>query len=383
MNPDRSLRVALVAGEASGDLIGSHMVAAMRQRWPQMSCVGVGGAHLQAQGMQTWGSSERLAVRGLVEVLPRLPELLRLRRNLGDRLLGPDRPDVFIGVDAPDFNLDLEIRLRQAGVRTVHFVCPSFWAWRPEKVLKLKAAADHVLCLFPFEPALLAEHGVPATFVGHPLAQVIPLVPQPIKARQQLGLPAQGPVLAILPGSREDEVTYLAVRMMQAAKRMQQALPGLHCVVPAMPALRPAIEAAARRAGLDRGLTVLTGQSHLALEACDVTLIASGTATLEAALYKKPMVIAYNMHPLSWYWMRRKRLQPWVGLPNILLNDTVVPEWLQNDATPDALARSALEWFESSSRRDALVARFDALHHTLRQDTMTQVTQAIERVLHG
>jgi lipid-A-disaccharide synthase len=305
-----------------------------------------------------------------------------MRKALGNRLLGPNRPDVFVGVDAPDFNLDLECRLRAAGVPTVHFVCPSFWAWRPEKVLKLKAAADHVLCLFPFEPALLENYGIASTFVGHPLAQMIPLEPNTAAARAELGLPADAPVVAVLPGSREDEVKYLADRFFAAAAIMQQQ-PDLHVVVPAMPALKFAIENAARRAGLRDRLTIVQGQSHRVLEACDATLIASGTATLEAALYKKPMVIAYNMHALSWWMMQRKRLQPWVGLPNILLGEGVVPEWLQEQATPAQLAQSTLAWLAPSANKTMLQERFMALHQQLRQDTLGLVTHAIEKVVRG
>ena len=377
-----TLHLALVAGEASGDLIASHMVGALRQHWPQVQVSGIGGPRLQAQGMDCWWPSDRLAVRGFAEVLPRLPELLRMRKQLGDRLLA-NKPDVFVGVDAPDFNLDLECRLRAGGVPTVHFVCPSFWAWRPEKVLKLKAAADHVLCLFPFEPALLKQHGIDATFVGHPLAQMIPLQPNAAAARAELGLLPDEPVVAILPGSRQDEVKYLADRFFAAAVLMQRQQPSLQFVVPAMPALKSAIESAAHKAGLHHNITILQGQSHRVLEACDVTLIASGTATLEAALYKKPMVIAYNMHAVSWWLMRRKRLQPWVGLPNILLNDSVVPEWLQDEATPVRLAHSTLAWLQPSEAKDRLQARFAALHQQLRQDTMGLVTHAIEKVVRG
>lgn len=377
-----TLNLALVAGEASGDLIASHMVGALRQHWPQLQVSGIGGPRLQAQGMDCWWPSDRLAVRGFAEVLPRLPELLRMRKQLGDRLLA-NKPDVFVGVDAPDFNLDLECRLRAAGVPTVHFVCPSFWAWRPEKVLKVKAAADHVLCLFPFEPELLKQHGIDATFVGHPLAQMIPLEPNHAQAREALGLSSHAPVVAILPGSRQDEVKYLADRFFAAAVLMQRQQPSLQFVVPAMPALKSAIESAAHKAGLHHNITILQGQSHRVLEACDVTLIASGTATLEAALYKKPMVIAYNMHAVSWWLMRRKRLQPWVGLPNILLNDSVVPEWLQDEATPERLAQSTLAWLQPSEAKDRLQARFSALHQQLRQDTMGLVTHAIEKVVRG
>jgi len=375
--------LALVAGEASGDLLASMLLKGLRQRWPALSAEGIGGSHLAGAGFDAWWSSDRLAVRGYVEVLPRLRELLRIRRQLGDRLLGADRPDVFIGVDAPDFNLDLEMRLRQGGVPTVHFVCPSIWAWRASKAAKLKQAADHVLCLFPFEPALLARHEIPATYVGHPLASVIPLEPDRTGARSRLGLPPVGDVVAILPGSRASEIQYLGERFLQAADLMRRSRPGLRFVLPAMPSLKPQIDALVARLGLGGALTVVSGQSHDALAACDVTLIASGTATLEAALFKRPMVIAYNMHWLSWQMMRRKHLQPWVGLPNILAGEFVVPELLQEAATARALAQATLAWLDEPARMAVVQARFADLHRDLRRDTVQLATDAIEKVLAG
>ncbi|MFP5467866.1 MAG: lipid-A-disaccharide synthase [Gammaproteobacteria bacterium] len=373
--------LALVAGEASGDLLASLLLRGLSARWPGLRSAGIGGPRLAELGFDAWWPCDRLAVRGYIEVLPRLRELLRIRRALGDRLLGADRPDVFIGVDAPDFNLDLEVRLRAGGVPTVHFVCPSIWAWRPEKVLKLKAAADHVLCLFPFEPALLADHGIAASFVGHPLASVIPVEPDRDAARRRLGLPAEGTLVAILPGSRADEARYLADRFLRAAVLMRERQPGLRFVVPAAPGLKNLVESAVARHGLGGVLTVVAGQSHDALCACDVTLIASGTATLEAALFKRPMVIAYNMHWLSWQMMRRKRLQPWVGLPNILSRDFVVPELLQDAATPEALAGATLAWLDEPERMAAVRTRFTELHHSLRHDTVQLATHAIEKIL--
>jgi lipid-A-disaccharide synthase len=373
--------LALVAGEASGDLLGSLLLRGLKARWPALRSTGIGGPRLAEQGFDAWWPSDRLAVRGYIEVLPRLRELLRIRRELGDRLLGVDRPDVFIGVDAPDFNLDLEARLRAAGIPTVHFVCPSIWAWRPEKVLKLKAAAEHVLCLFPFEPAVLAEHGIAATFVGHPLASVIPLDSDQGAARRRLGLPPEGQVVALLPGSRADEVRYLADRFLRAAVLMHVRRPDLRFIIPAAPGLKERIEAIAARHALGKVLTVVAGQSHDVLCACDVTMIASGTATLEAALFKRPMVIAYNMHWLSWQMMRRKRLQPWVGLPNILSREFVVPELLQDAATPKALADATLAWLQEPAKMQAVRARFTELHHSLKQDTVQLATNAIEKIL--
>lgn len=341
---------------------------------------------MQQQGCVAWWPQSLLAVRGYVEVLPHLRKILRVRRELGDRLCGAamsDQVDVFIGIDAPDFNFDLEQRLRSSGLHTVHFVSPSFWAWRPEKLMKLKAAAEHVLCLFPFEPALLAQHGIGATYVGHPLASVIPLQPDRAQARAQLGLQGQDRVVAVLPGSRKAEVRYLAERFFDACRLIQSEFPATKFVVPAIPSLRPQIERAARSCGLGEALRVLDGQSHAVLAACDVTLIASGTATLEAALFKRPMVIAYNMPWLSWRLMRRKMLQPWVGLPNILAGRFVVPELLQDAATPVALADAVMAWWREPAQVATVEAEFEHMHRTLRRDTARLAVQAIEQVLAG
>jgi lipid-A-disaccharide synthase len=376
-------RFALVAGETSGDLLAGLLLNGLRQRWPDLQAAGIGGPRMIEQGFDAWWPSEKLAVRGYVEVLRHYREIVGIRGQLKQRLLGADRPDVFIGVDAPDFNLDLEAALKARGIRTVHFVCPSGWAWRPERIEKIRRSADHVLCIFPFEPELLARHGIDATYVGHPLADVIPMAPDRAAARAALGLADEDTVVAILPGSRASEVQYLVQVFFAAAAQMLRQRPTLRFVVPAVPALREKIEAAARAAGLGAHLSVVPGQSHTVLAACDVTLIASGTATLEAALFKRPMVIAYNMNWLSWQIMRRKQLQPWVGLPNILCNDFVVPEFLQDAATPQALAQAVLAWLDAPERIEALQQRFTALHQTLRQNTAQRATDAIEKVLEG
>jgi lipid-A-disaccharide synthase len=375
-------RAALVAGEASGDLLAGLLLGGLRARWPALRSGGIGGPRMAAHGFEPWWPYEKLAVRGYVEVLRHYREIVGIRRQLRDRLLA-DKPDVFIGVDAPDFNLDLELQLREAGIRTAHFVCPSIWAWRPERVEKLRRACGHVLCIFPFEPALLQQHGVPATYVGHPLANVIPADPDQVAARATLGLPPHGEVVAILPGSRASEVHYLARPFFEAAALLRRQRPGVRFIVPAIPSLRPQIAAAAAAAQLGDALSIVDGRSHDVLAACDLTLIASGTATLEAALFQRPMVIAYRMNPLTFAIMRRKQLQPWVGLPNILCRDFVVPELLQHDATPDALARSLLDWLEAPGRMAAVRTRFKALHDELRRDTATLATHAIEEVIQG
>lgn len=378
-----SKRFALVAGETSGDLLAGLLLGGVRQRWPDLQSFGIGGPQMAAQGFKAWWPSEKLAVRGYVEVLRHYREIIGIRAQLQQRLLSTERPDVFIGVDAPDFNLDLEANLKAGGVRTVHFVCPSIWAWRADRVEKIRRSADHVLCIFPFEPELLARHDIPATYVGHPLANVIPLEPDRAAARLALGLREEETVIAILPGSRASEVQYLAQVFFETAVRLRSACPGIRFVVPAVPALRGRIEAAARSAGLGAELQVIAGQSHTAMAACDVTLIASGTATLEAALFKRPMVIAYNMNWLSWQIMRRKQLQPWVGLPNILCGEFVVPEFLQEAASPQALAQGVMDWLDAPERIEALQQRFTTLHHTLRRDTAQLATDAIEKVLEG
>jgi lipid-A-disaccharide synthase len=374
----------MVAGEASGDLLAGALLAACRQRWPQLQAVGIGGPAMQAQGFEAWWPQQKLAVRGYVEVLPHLRELLAIRKQLKQRLLASP-PDLFIGVDAPDFNLDLEVALRQRGVPTLHFISPSFWAWRARKVDKLRAAADHVLCIFPFEPDLLARLGVPATFVGHPLASLIPMVPDRMAARQSLGLPQDMPVVALLPGSRLAEIRHLAPRFFRAAALLARQRPALRFVVPVLPVLRPAVERAAREAGWlgqgHEGLHLVDGRSHAVLAACDAALVASGTATLEAALFKRPMVIAYHMPWLSWQIMRRKQLQPWVGLPNILSGEFVVPELLQERATPEALAQAVAHWLDHPDDVAALAARFEQMHRSLHRDTARLACDAIEKII--
>jgi len=321
------VKAALVAGETSGDLLAGLLLDGLKAHWPQLQSSGIGGPQMARRGFEAWWPSDKLAVRGYVEVLRHYREIVGIREQLKTRLLH-QRPDVFIGVDAPDFNLDLEAGLKAEGIKTVHFVAPSVWAWRAERVEKIRRSVDHVLCIFPFEPELLAQHGIASTYVGHPLANVIPLQADRLAARAKLGLAGDDRVVAILPGSRASEIQYLASRFFDAAALVFAADSAIKFVVPAMPRLQARIEQAVQASGMAGRIQVVTGQSHTVLAACDVTLIASGTATLEAALYKRPMVIAYNMNWVSWQIMRRKKLQPWVGLPNILCRDFVVPSWL-------------------------------------------------------
>ena len=377
----------MVAGEASGDLLASLLLQSVHQRWAGIPAFGIGGPRMAEQGFEAWWPHHKLAVHGLGwDLLLRYREIVGIRKQLFARLV-ENPPSLFIGVDAPDFNLDLEAQLRARGVKTVHFVCPSVWAWRAERLLTMRRSVDHVLCLFPFEPALLAQHGIAATYVGHPLAQVIPMQVDRSAARQQLGLRPEDDVLALLPGSRRSEIRYLAPVFFQAAARIAKARPHVKFLLPAVPGLEAVISQAARGSAMAEQVQIVSGQSHTVLAACDATLIASGTATLEAALFKRPMVIAYRMGAMSWHWMRRKRLQPWVGLPNILSGEFVVPEFLQDQATPQALADATMYWLDCKAADPSVLrgleTRFDALHERLRRDTGTLAAQAIDNMLHA
>ena len=375
-----SPRIAMVAGEASGDLLAGMLLAALKERWPQLQSAGIGGPKMAAQGFDAWWPHDKLAVRGYAEVLRHLREIIGIRRQLGDRL-SREKPDLFIGVDAPDFNLGLEERLRVAGIRTVHFISPSIWAWRAGRVHTVGRAADLVLCLFPFEPALYEAHGIAAAYVGHPLADTIPLEAPRAQSRMSLGLPQDATVVALLPGSRRSEIDYIAPRLFAAALRMHRARPGLRFVLPLAPGLRAMVEPLAARDAPDVPIDLIDGRSHDALAACDVALVASGTATLEAALLKAPMVITYVMNTISWLMMRPRNLQPWVGLPNILLARHAVPELLQGAATPERLAAEAFAWLDDPLRCAALRAEFTQLHLTLRCNTAQAATDAISKVL--
>jgi lipid-A-disaccharide synthase len=372
--------LGLVAGEASGDLLGAHFIGALKQTHPNLHAAGIAGPRLTGAGVKAIYPSEKLAVNGYVEVLRHLPELLWIRSRI-TRYFLQERPRVFVGIDAPDFNFTLETRLKQAGIPTVHFVSPSIWAWRPERIHRIKQAVSHMLVVFPFEEPIYRDAGIPATYVGHPLADVIPLQPDTAAARILLGL-AAGPVIALLPGSRLSEVSRHARLMLDAAALVRQRHPDAQFVLPA------ANEAAARlirqaAQGLDLPLQILAGQSHQALAACDVALVASGTATLEAALFKKPMVITYRVPALTAYLMRKKALQPWIGLPNILARDFIVPERVQEAATAENLANDTLVWLHDAPRRDAVIGTFHAMHTSLRQNASSRIAEALAPYLEG
>ena len=376
--------IALVAGEASGDLLASYLMGALRERMPDARFCGIGGPRMQAAGFDAWWPSEKLAVRGYVEVLRHYREITGIRALLAQRLVA-NPPTLFIGVDAPDFNLDLESKLRENGIRTAHFVSPSIWAWRGDRIGKIRRAAEHMLCLFPFEEPLYRNAGIPATYVGHPLADVIAEVPDRHAARAALGISGEGPVIALLPGSRQSELRYLADRFVAAARLLARDRREVRFVVPLASAETETLwsAAVARGAPPELPLQIVPRDAHAALAACDVALVASGTATLEAALFKRPMVIAYNMAGMSWQLMRRMKYQPWVGLPNILCADFVVPEFLQDAATPENLAQALGNLLADHIMRERVSTRFARLHAQLRQGMARRAADVIAHQFFG
>lgn len=372
--------MALVAGETSGDLLASMLIQGLKSRWHDSSFVGIGGPRMLNLGFSSWWPMHKLSVRGYVEVLRHYREIIDIRRQLISRLI-KNPPDIFIGVDAPDFNLELARQLKQKRIPSIQFVCPSVWAWRASRLEKISQSVDHVLCLFPFEPALLKAHGIEATYVGHPLAQVIPDFVDKNTARAKLGLSSSDLVLAILPGSRASEIQQLTTKFLQAAEILSKTHTSLRVVLPIAPGLAASIQRLAQRFSNSIHMKLIDGQSHDVLAAADVALVASGTATLEAALFKCPMVIAYSMPWISWQLMKRQRLQPWVGLPNILCAEFVVPELLQSQANPRALAAAVEEWLNHPHKVVHMREKFQTMHSILRKDTMLLATNAIEKIL--
>ena len=372
----RPLRVALVAGEASGDILGAGLMQALKQQHPQIEFIGVGGPRMEAEGLVSAFPMERLAVMGLVEVLGRLRELLARRKRLIRELVAA-QPDVFIGIDAPDFNLTLELKLRQAGIKTVHYVSPSVWAWRQKRVLKIRDACDLMLTLFPFEARFYLEHQVPVRFVGHPLANTIPLQADRVGAREALGLAPDEQVVALLPGSRGGEVARLGALFLDAAERLRALRPGIRFVLPCANAERRA-QLEAMLAGRNLPLLLLDGRSHEALAACDAVLIASGTATLEALLHKRPMVVAYKVAPLTYRILKRLVKSPYISLPNLLAERLLVPELIQDAATPDALAQTLAPLLDDGAVQ---TEGFDVIHRALRQDASQQAADAVLKLV--
>jgi lipid-A-disaccharide synthase len=375
--------IAIVAGEASGDLLAAQLLGPLHDRIAGLDAYGIGGPRMRAERFRADWPVEKLSVMGYVEVLKRLPEIMSIRATLKRRLLA-DPPAAFIGIDAPDFNLGLELALREAwrgsGRRVIHVVGPSIWAWRGERIHQIKRAVDHMLVLFPFEPEIYRRAGIPATYVGHPLADVIPLAPERNVARDALGLPRDGRVVALLPGSRAAEVRYLGEPFIEAAVLLHRRHPDIRFVIPAAtPVLRSRIEQLVATHAL--AATIVDGRSHEALAAADAVLVASGTATLETALFKRPMVIAYRVAPLTGFLMRRRGSIPWVGLPNVLSNAFVVPELLQEAVTPAALAKALEFQLCDDANRARLVERFTALHHELRRDTGRLAAEVVADLL--
>ena len=376
------VRIAMVAGEASGDLLASHLIKALKARIPNACFYGIGGPKMQGQGFDAWYPLEKLAVRGYVEVLKHYGEISGIRSDLKKRLLA-DPPDVFIGVDAPDFNLAVEKALKQRGIPSIHYVSPSIWAWRGKRIHKIGAAVNRVLALFPFEPALYEKENIPVTYVGHPLADMLPVEDGRGKARSLLSLPADQPVFALLPGSRQSELAYMADTFILTAREMLARLPQAVFLVPlATRETRLLFEEAIYRCGAhDIPLRLLFGHAHEAMMAADAVLVASGTATLEAALLKRPMAIAYKMSPTSHRMMKRMGYLPYVGLPNILAGRFVVPEFIQDDATPQNLAQALLNFYADKPTCARIAAIFHDIHLQLKQNTAERAANAILSML--
>ncbi|ENO98461.1 lipid-A-disaccharide synthase [Thauera phenylacetica] len=372
------IRIAMVAGETSGDLLASHLIRALRRHLPDAEFFGIGGPKMQAEGFEVRWPCELLAVHGYVDALKRYRELSGIRRELLGQIRA-ERPDAFIGVDAPDFNLWLEGKVRDAGIPAIHFVGPSIWAWRGGRIKRIARSVSHMLCLFPFEPELYERAGVPVSYVGHPLADEFPLEPDRAEARERLGIPAERRVVAMLPGSRQSEVRNLADIFIGTAKTLHERDPERLFLVPlATRETRQLFEEALHRQDASElPIRMLFGHAVEAMTAADVVLVASGTASLEAALLKRPMVITYRIGKWQYRLMKRMAYLPWVGLPNILCGETVVPELLQDEADPAHLAAAIDDWFADDARRAAVEARFTELHHTLRQDTARRAAEAI------
>ena len=371
------MRIGIVAGEASGDLLAASLMQAIQARVPGVEFEGIAGPRMQQLGCRVMYPSEKLAVMGITEVLGRLRELLRIRRDVARRFIA-DPPDVFIGVDAPDFNLGLERKLKARGIPTVHFVSPSVWAWRKYRVKKIARSTDLVLCLFPFEEQFYAQHGVAARYVGHPLADMIPLENDTHAARAKLGLAPEGEIIAILPGSRSMEVQNLGPEFVRTAAWILQRRPGTRFITPVTSAKTRALfhEILAQHRG-ELPLMLLDGQSHDAMAAADVVLLASGTAALEAMLLKKPMVVAYRVSKLSEFLLRRMISVPYYSLPNLLAGTKIVDEFVQDEVRADHLGRHILAFLEEPERTQALQARFRDIHVQLRCGAAQQAADAV------
>lgn len=374
----KPLTIALCAGEASGDLLGAHLIEAIKKQQPNVQFIGIGGPRMIAAGCKSLFDQERLAVRGYAEVLRRLPEILKIRRQLVAQLKNI-RPDIFVGIDAPDFNLSVAAQLKAVGIATIHYVSPSVWAWKRERVNKIVKQVNEVLCLFPMEPELYQAAGGKARFIGHPLAQALPLTADKAAARKRLKLDDDTPVFAILAGSRVSEVDYMAPIFFRAAQQILRELPNAQFISPyATAATRERLQHYLEQPEFEKlPIRLQAAKTDLACTAADVVLVTSGTATLEVALCKRPMVISYKISPLTYFLVKRKIQVSHVGLPNILLNKEVVPELLQHDATPEKLAQAVLDFFRQPEKVAELETEFTQLHKMLLQDTDQLAATAI------
>lgn len=373
-----SVRIAMVAGEASGDLLAAHLIEALRVHLPDAEFYGIGGPRMQSVGFNALWPAETLAVRGYVEVLRHYREIAGIRKKLLGHVL-KDKPDVFIGVDAPDFNLWLEERVKNAGIPSIHFVSPSIWAWRGERIHKIKKSVSHMLALFPFEPEIYEKQGIPVSYVGHPFADQLPLEPDRAGALERLGLDGNGQYIALLPGSRQSEVDYMAETFVETGKLLLQRFPRAQLLVPLITReTRERFELALWKCGAqEMPFKMLFGHARDALAVSDVALVASGTATLETALIKTPLVVTYKMSSWTYRLMKKKGYQPWVGLPNILAGEFVVPEFLQHEATPENMAQALGNLIVDKAARKQIIDIFYRIHHTLRQGTAQRAAAAI------
>lgn len=370
--------ISMVAGETSGDMLAARLLSGLRPQLPSSLMHGIGGKHMAEFGFHSDFPMEKLSVRGLFEVLMHYREISGIRKQLMAQLLD-EKPDVFIGVDAPDFNLDLEVQLKRAGIPTMHYISPSIWAWRGGRIKKIAEAVSHMLVIFPFEEEIYRKAGIPATYVGHPLAQVIPMQPDVEAAREELGLEADARVVTILPGSRMSELKYNTTAFIATAKLLLQRDPHLQFLVPMVgPKQRAYYSELVLAAELDEvPILLMDGKSHTAIAAADVVLVASGTASLEVALYKKPMVIAYKMMAASWHVLKHMGYQPWIGLPNIMAEEFLVPEFLQSAATPQHMADALWQQLNDVALQKRLHQRFTDMHHDLLRDTAGISAQAV------
>ena len=372
------IRIAMVAGEASGDLLAAHLIEALRVHLPDAEFYGIGGPRMQAVGFNALWPAEKLAVRGYAEVLRHYREISGIRKELLAHVL-KDKPDAFIGVDAPDFNLWLEERIKNAGVPAIHFVSPSIWAWRAERIHKIKKSVSRMLALFPFEPEIYEKENIPVSYVGHPFADQLPIEPDRAGALERLKLDPKGQYVALLPGSRQSEVDYMAESFIETGKLLLQRFPKAQLLVPLITReTRDRFELALWKCGAqEMPFKMLFGHARDAIAVSDVALVASGTATLETALIKTPMVVTYKMSPWTYRLMKNKGYQPWIGLPNILAGEFIVPEFVQNDATPENMAQALGNLITDKAARKKIIDVFYRIHHTLRQGTAERAAAAI------